>query len=90
MKPYSESNHNSLLKRLNELFEDNPGEKTITIKDRCSDCGCETVIEITPTSAGFGFQGGVLLKWSYDWYLAKCPPCYEKHFKIDDNQKTGK
>ncbi len=51
--------------------------------------GRETIIEITPTSGGFGLQGGALFKCSPDGYLAKCPECYEKNFKIDDNQKSG-
>ena len=74
-----------MIEILRKMFEANPEKSTIVLKDKCSDCGCETIIEITPTSVGFGLQGGVLFKSSTDKYIAKCPACYEKHFKIDDN-----
>ena len=75
---------------LRKIFEANPGKSTIEVKDKCSDCGCKAIIEITPTSVGFGMQGGVLFKCSTDKYIAKCPACYEANFKIDHNQKSGK
>jgi len=59
------------------------------LKEKYSDCERETIIEITPTSGGFGFMGGALLMSSNDKFIAKCISCYEKHFKIDDNQKNG-
>ena len=49
-----------MIKILRKIFEANPGKSTIVLKDKCSDCGCETIIEITPTSAGYGLQGGAL------------------------------
>ena len=79
-----------MIEILRKMFEANPEKSTIVLKDKCSDCGCETIIEVTPTSVGFGMQGGVLFKCSPDRYIAKCPACYEKNFKIDDNQKSGK
>jgi hypothetical protein len=84
MKPYPKSEHNPLLIILNELFEANPGISAIVLNDKCSDCGCETNIEVTQTSGGYGLQGGALFKVSNDEYIAQCPACYEKHFKIDD------
>ena len=74
-----------MLKILNKMFEANPERSTIVLKDKCSDCGCETIIEITPTSGGFGLQGGALFKCSPEGYLAKCPACYQVNPKIDDN-----
>jgi hypothetical protein len=64
-----------MIEILRKIFEANPEKSTIVLKDKCSDCGCETIIEITPTSGGFGLQGGVLFKCSPDKYLAKCPKC---------------
>lgn len=90
MKPYSNTKHNPLQKRLKKLFKDNPEKSTIVLKEKCSECGSETIIEITPTSVGFGLQGGVLLKSSNDKFKVKCLACYEKHFKIDDNQINEK
>ena len=68
---------------LRKMFEDNPEKSTIVLKEKCSDCGCDTIIEITPTSSGFGLMGGFLFKSPNDKYTAKCPACYEKHFKVD-------
>ena len=79
-----------MIEILKKMFKNNPKKSTIVLKEKCSDCGCDTIIEITPTSSGLGLMGGVLFKSSNDKYTAKCPACYEKHFKIDDNQKGGK
>ena len=79
-----------MIEILRKMFEANPEKSTIVLKDKCSDCGRVTTIEITPTSVGFGMQGGVLFKSSTDKYIAKCPACYEANFKIDHNQKSGK
>lgn len=75
---------------LRKMFEANPEKTTLVLKEKCSECGIDTIIEITPTSVGFGLTGGVLFKSSKDKYTAKCPACYNKHFKIDTNQKAGK
>ena len=77
-----------MIEILKKMFEDNPKKSEIILIERCSDCGVDTTIEVTPTSSGFGLMGGVLFKSSKDKYTAKCPTCYEKHFKIDDNQKS--
>ena len=79
-----------MIEILKKMFKNNPKKSTIVLKEKCSDCGCDTIIEITLTSSGFGLMGGVLFKSSNDKYIAKCPACYEKHFKIDNNQKSGK
>ena len=90
MKPHSNTKHDPLSKILKKLFEDKPGKSEIILIERCSDCGGLTIIEITQTSRGYGLQGGALFMSSNDEFLAKCLACYEKHFKIDDNQKNGK
>ena len=77
-----------MIEILRKMFEDNPEKSEIILIERCSDCGVDTTIEVTPTSSGFGLMGGVLFKSSKDKYTAKCPTCYEKHFKIDDNRKS--
>jgi hypothetical protein len=64
-----------MIEILRKIFEANPGKSTIVLKDKCSDSGCKAIIDITPTSGGFGLQGGALNKCSPDEYLAKCPAC---------------
>ena len=66
-----------MLEILRKLFESNPEKSTIVLNGKCSDCGCDTLIEITPTSGGFGLQGGALFKHSPDDYLVKCHACYK-------------
>lgn len=79
-----------MIEILRKMFEANPEKSKIVLKKKCSDCGCDAIIEITPTSSGFGLQGGVLFNSPNDKYTANCPACHEKHFNIDDNQKSGK
>lgn len=74
-----------MIEILRKMFEANPEKSTIVLKDKCLDCGCETIIEIIPTSVGFGLQGGALFKCSPDEYLVKCPDCYQVNPKIDHN-----
>jgi len=88
MKPYSNTKNNPLQKRLKKIFEADSEKSTIVLREKCSDCGCDTIIEIIPTSRGYGLQGGALFMSSDDEFIAKCLNCYEKHFKIDD--KSGK
>ena len=78
-----------MIEILRKMFEDNPEKSTIVLKEKCSDCGQEIIIEITPTSSGFGLMGGVLFMSSNDKYTFKCSTCYEKCFKIGNNQKDG-
>ena len=65
-----------MIEIIKKMFQDNPGKSKIVLKEKCSDCGRKIIIEITPTSEGFGLQGGALFKISPDEYLAKCSSCY--------------
>jgi len=66
-----------MIEMLRKMFESNPEKSIIILKGKCSDCGRDIIINITPTSGGFGLQGGALLECSSDEYLAKCPNCYK-------------
>lgn len=70
---------------LKKMFEANPGKSNIVIKTECSQCGRKVSIKITPTSGGFGLQGGTLFKCSPDEYIANCPVCYQVKPSIEDN-----
>jgi hypothetical protein len=76
-----------MIEILKKIFEDNPEKSTIVLNGKCSDCGCDVIIEITPTSGGFGLLGGSLFKCSPDEYFAKCPDCYKTNPKINDHYK---
>ena len=74
-----------MIEILRKMFEANPEKSTIVLKEKCSDCGGDITIEVTPTSGGFGLMEGVLIKSSDDEYIAKCPTCIEAIPNIDDN-----
>jgi len=76
-----------MIEILRKIFKANPGKTTIVLKSKCSDCGGETIVNITSTSGGFGLQGGALIKYSSDEYLVKCQDCYRVNPMIDDNYK---
>jgi len=66
-----------MIEILRKMFEDNLEKSKIILKEKCSDCGCDTIIEITPTSGGYGLMGGTLIKCSPDEYIAKCAECFK-------------
>jgi len=74
-----------MIEILRKMFKANPEKSTIVLNGKCSDCGCNVIIEITPTSGGFGLQGGYLFKSSTVKYKVKCPACIEATPNIDDN-----
>jgi len=37
-----------MIEILRKLFESNPEKSTIALKGKCSDCGYDVIIEITP------------------------------------------
>ena len=73
---------------LKKLFEDNPEKSTITFKGKCSECGYEIIIDVTPTSGGFGLKGGILFKCLSDEYFANCTNCYKVNPKIGNPYKS--
>jgi len=65
-----------MIEILRKIFDTSPEESTIVLKEKCSICGSDVLVEITPTSGGFGLQGGALFKSSPDVYVTKCLGCY--------------
>lgn len=76
-----------MIEMLRKMFEVHPEKSTIVLKDKCSDCGCDVIIHITPSSGGFGLQGGALFECSSERYFAKCPNCYKVNPMIEDRYK---
>jgi hypothetical protein len=72
---------------LKKMFKDNPGKATLTFKGKCSVCGIEVLIEVIPTSGGFGLQGGALFQYAPNVYIAKCSNCYKTNLRIRDHSK---
>jgi hypothetical protein len=67
---------------LRTIFEAFPEKSRIIFKGKCSDCGTDVIIEIIPTSEGFGLLGGAFVEWSEKKYAAKCPGCYKINSKM--------
>lgn len=76
-----------MIEILKTMFEANPKKSTIVLNGKCSDCGCETIIEITATPEGFRLLGGALIKCSHYGFITKCSACYRANHKINNNQK---
>jgi len=72
-----------MLEILNKMFE-----SSVTFKGKCIDCGCDVIIDIVPTSSGYGLNGGALLKSSTDKCCAKCPDCYKANPKLNDQNSA--
>jgi len=72
-----------LIEILRKMFEGKPEKSTIEVKDKCSDCGCEIIVNITSTGGGFGLQGGVLFKSEAESTLLKCPDCNKLNPKMN-------
>jgi hypothetical protein len=69
-------------KLLRTIFETFPEKSKITLKATCSDCGDAIIIDVFPTSAGFGLIGGAFVECSDGKYAAKCPDCYKVNSKM--------
>jgi hypothetical protein len=65
-----------MIDELRKIFEANPEKSTITINGKCSDCERKVIVEIKPTSGGYGLLGGILVKCSPENYSITCPECY--------------
>jgi hypothetical protein len=61
---------------LQKMFNSSSDKSKIVLNDICSCCKSEIIIQITPTSGGFGLQGGALFENHNGGYYAKCPVCY--------------
>jgi hypothetical protein len=74
---------------LRTIFEAFPEKSTIIFKGKRSDCGGVVIIDIIPTSAGFGLLGGVFVECSADKSVAKCPDCYKVNPKMVEPFKAN-
>jgi len=72
------------IKALKKIFEDRPPKSRVTLNCKCSVCGNDILMDITPTSGGFGLNGGLLLEYAFGKYLVTCLNCY------DLDKKTSK
>ncbi len=67
---------------LRMIFEVFPEISKISFKGKCSDCDIDVIIDIIPTSEGFGLLGGAFVELSDDKYAVKCPGCYKVNSRI--------
>lgn len=73
---------------LRKLFEANPEKSTIAINGKCSDCGRKVIVEIIPTSGGYGLLGGILAKCSPEKYSITCPECYKSKSEMESSYRS--
>ncbi len=74
---------------LRKTFEAIPEESTITINSKCSECRRKVIVEIKPTSGGYGLMGGILAKCSPEKYSITCPECYKFKSKMEAPYKSN-
>ncbi len=48
------------IKRLHELFDENPGQTKLDFAGTCHDCGREMAVGVALTAGGFTVSGGAL------------------------------
>ena len=63
------------IRKTKKILEAVPERSTIVLRDKCSDCGCKIIIDITPSSGGHGLHLGTFLECSTDKYCTKCAEC---------------
>ncbi len=63
------------IRKTKKILEAVPERSTIVLRDKCSDCGCKIIIDITPSSGGHGLHRGAFLECSTDEYCTKCAGC---------------
>jgi len=73
---------------LRKIFEANPEKSTIIINGKCSECERTLIVEIKPTSGGYGLQGGILVKSSLEAYFITCPKCYRLSSKTEASYRS--
>jgi hypothetical protein len=74
---------------LRTIFDTFPENSTIIFKGKCFDCGGVVIIDIIPTSEGFGLLGGAFVECSTDKYVAKCSECYKVNSKMVEPYKVN-
>ena len=68
---------------LHRMFAQHSGEKFHVYREECLRCGFEAKVEITRTSGGYGFQGGVLVADQQN-YSILCRDCFQKSDDSND------
>ena len=66
------------VKRLHDLFDENPEKNALAWPGKCHDCGCEVNITALPMEDGIHIKGGSIYEPSQDRFFLKCDTCFEK------------
>lgn len=67
------------IKRLHELFNENPGKATLRFPGTCHDCGQEATVAVALTSEGFAISGGALYEPEPGRFRNKCEACFREN-----------
>jgi hypothetical protein len=77
-----------MIDELRKIFEANPEKSTITINGKCSDCERKVIVEIKPTSGGYGLLGGIIVKCSPENHSITCPECYRLNSNLKPSYRS--
>lgn len=75
---------------LHKIFEHHSNAGEIRYEGNCYKCGCQTKVEITKTSGGYGLQGGGLFEQPSQNILILCSECIKKNGnQVYEHPHTG-
>ena len=75
------------VKRLHELFEENPESDALAFDGRCHDCGRETRVAVSLSAEGFVIEGGALYEPEPNAFINKCNVCHQKNPRLSNFRK---
>jgi hypothetical protein len=72
------------VKRLHELFEENPESDALAFDGQCHDCGRDLRVDVSLSAEGFVIQGGALYEPEPHVFINKCDVCYQKNPRLSN------
>ena len=72
---------------LNRIFERNYNPNSYWYEGKCHHCECDTKVEITKTTGGYGLQGGVLHESNTLNLPIICSECFNKNGHKNSKEK---
>lgn len=66
------------VRRLHDLFDENPEKSTLEWPGVCHDCGKETTVGAVPQPDGIHIRGGSVYEPEPDRFFLKCDTCFAK------------
>ncbi len=69
---------NMTVRRLHELFDENPDQNVLTWQGACHDCGGDVEVSAVPQEDGIHINGGGVYEPERGTFILKCESCFKK------------